>query len=328
MKITRTISLVIILLISGCDTFEIDIPDTSNRAVFERIWQLTDRHYAGFTATTVDWNGVYQVYAPQVTDNMDEQSFFDVMASMLDTLRDTHIHLDKGNQLAVFSPEMMSQFDLNVLNGYLRQRNNQAMYTYGKVSGQIGYFHIETFEGHYNGYEHIDQVLEAFRDCTGIIIDVRRNAGGDEDWARYIAGKFYKQDHAYSLYKVRNGPEHDDFSEAVQQVCQRAVNARTDVNLVLLIDNTVGSAGEDFTMMLKQVPGITLIGTLTGGRPGGIPTLVELPNGWTVQIPIGAQFTLEGAPLLHVGIAPDIHVTEIIPGRDMLLERAIYCLNQ
>lgn len=327
MKRISTIAIMALLLTATCDTFEIETPGNSNQAVFEMIWGQMDRFYAGFSASTINWDEVYQLYQAQVSPNLAEQPFFDLMAQMLDTLRDSHIRLKRANQSVGFSPEFSSQFDEEVLRTYLTQQSSHAMYTYGKVNPETGYFHIDTFEGHHSGYEHIDEILDELSDCTGIIIDVRRNAGGDENWARYVAGKFYEQNHVYSYYQVRNGPDHDDLSEAVYQECPQAPNARTDVNLVLLIDNTVGSAGEDFVMMLQQIPGITLIGTTTAGLPGGVPTQAELPNGWTLQIPIAAQFTLDGTPLLHQGITPDIQVAQAIPGRDMLIERAIEFLN-
>ena len=311
------------VLFSSCDDFSVEPVNRSNRAVFQQLWDIYDQRYGGFVASSLDWDSVYDAYEPLVNENISRKDFFDLMGGMLSNLRDNHVHLiDQGKSHAYWQP-ITRYYDADVIAGYLTNKRQQYMYTYGKVSPTIGYVHISTFENRYTGYEYFEQILREFGECKGIIIDVRSNSEGSELWARYIAGQFYQQDHAYGYNRVRNGVNHDDFAEPEYQVCPKASSPKTGISLVLLIDASVGSAGEDFTMMMQQIPQLTVIGTTTGGRPGGLPTLGELPNGWMYQVPISAQFTLEGELLLHKGIQPDIDVSEKIEGRDMMLERAI-----
>ena len=60
---------------------------------FQILWDEFDRYYALFEAKNVDWNALYDIYAPQVTDQMDDRGLFDILSAMLTHLNDVHVNL-------------------------------------------------------------------------------------------------------------------------------------------------------------------------------------------------------------------------------------------
>ena len=68
-------------------------PSTSPKAIFDEAWTFADREYSFFEFKNIDWDSVYTVYSSQVTDDMDEEALFEVLANMLYELRDGHVNL-------------------------------------------------------------------------------------------------------------------------------------------------------------------------------------------------------------------------------------------
>ena len=62
--------------------------------VFDYLWNKVDQQYAFFDVKGVDWDSVYEVYRPKVSDgDMHIDSLFQVCAAMLNTLQDGHTNL-------------------------------------------------------------------------------------------------------------------------------------------------------------------------------------------------------------------------------------------
>ena len=72
---------------------------------------------------------------------------------------------------------------------------------------------------------------------------------------------------------------------------------------MLLVDRGVYSAANDFTLRMKGLPFVTVMGTQTGGG-AGLPMSSELPNGWGVRFSSSRTFDASGADI-EFGIQPD-----------------------
>lgn len=76
---------------------------------------------------------------------------------------------------------------------------------------------------------------------------------------------------------------------------------------------------------MKGLAKVTVIGGQTGGG-GGLPTATEISNGWVLRVS-GSQFFDRNKLNIENGILPDIKVdilaTDLVNGKDSILERAL-----
>lgn len=317
----------IAFLTIGCEEVLIEPISESPRSVFQTIWQTYDMHYGAFTATNIDWDSVYNAYDPLVSEDHSDDGLFDLMAEMLDNLKDPHVWLISNRRFHSYDRDFPRTFNESNISKYVSNQKKRFMYTYGRIDGDIGYIHVSTFVFNEPGFDFIDEILSEFEDCSGLILDVRNNAGGSEELACFISSRFYDTDRMYSYHRLRNGPKRNDLASPQYQHCGPSTNSKTDIPIILLTDQSVGSAGEDFTLMLKVLPHVTVVGNFTGGRPGGLPVTRELQNGWLFYIPTSTQYTFDDQTFLNKGISPDILVTETVNGSDLIIEKAIEILH-
>lgn len=320
--------LAMLLTATSCEKILIPTEKDTPKEIFQALWNNCDSHYAGFIVKNIDWDSVYVAYEPQITNSLNEEQLFDILTEMLEILKDQHIWLQTEKEFYSYErAKPINYYYSDVINTYITTVKNQGIYTYGMLENNIGYFHISTFYANKEGYYFIDNILEEYKNCSGIIIDVRNNAGGSDIKAGFIASRFYDKKRDYCYYQTRNGMKHSDFSERFYQSLSPSHNARPDIPIVLLTDQSVGSAGEDFTLMLRILPQVIVVGDYTGANPGGIPRPMELQNGWIQYIPTGLQFTMADKLFVNTGIKPDVFAIDQQPGKDLMIEKAIEILN-
>ena len=92
----------VVALFASCVTQ--DVPDNTRRGNFEALWQTLDQHYCFFDykneAYGLNWNEVYQKYAPQISEQMSDKQLFEVLANMTYELRDGHVNLYAAHDVA------------------------------------------------------------------------------------------------------------------------------------------------------------------------------------------------------------------------------------
>ena len=85
--------------------------------------------------------------------------------------------------------------------------------------------------------------------------------------------------------------------------------------VVVLVNQGVYSAANDFTLRMKGLPQVKIVGVKTGGG-GGLPMSSELPNGWAVRFSSSRTYDADGADI-EQGITPDVVLKdEIARGAD------------
>jgi hypothetical protein len=316
-------------LFLSCEKLFIEPVENTPRGNFESLWKSYDLHYSCFVFKNINWDSIYHVYDGHINNELTDDQLFNLLSEMLGNLKDGHVWLITDKRFYAYSkPNQYTYFyNNNNITKYLSSVQKQNMFTYGKLEGNIGYFHIATFELNQNGYDFIDTIINEFSECNGIVIDIRSNRGGSEINAKLIASRFYDVKRAYGYRKLRNGQKHDDFTDKVYNYAEPSDNARPDIPIVLLTDRSVGSAGEDFTLMMRILPHVTVIGDYTAGNPGGSPVFRELQNGWIYYMPTGLQYTMDDEIFIDKGMKPDILVTEVQTGKDMMIEKAIEILK-
>ncbi len=152
--------------------------------------------------------------------------------------------------------------------------------------------------------------------ARGLILDLRRNNGGDLQVARRIAGQFLERG-APIARMIRRGREHDETAASGKR--------RFDGPLVVLIGPASASAAEVTAAALRDHRRALLV----GGESAGAVLLSQaypLPDGGKVTVAIADVLTPDGRRLEGVGVSPDLPVAQTLAavraGRDLPLEAA------
>ena len=336
MKQLTGILLAIFLLFTGCEkAFMDEDPKAEPREVFNVLWEEVDRKYTFFEFKNVDWDSVNAVYSSKIRSDMTDRELFDVLAEMLNTLKDGHVNLvsdfDRSRYWDWYL-DYPQNFDFTLLERhYLKDdyRISDDFTIYYKKFDSIGYMYVPTFRG--ANPQVLDEVLKTLQGTKGIIVDVRDNGGGSVSLAEALAGRFTDKKRKYAKWQYKNGPGHDDFTKIYPRFIEPEGNLQYTKPVVLLVNRSSYSATNDFALALDVLPHATLIGDTTGGG-GGIPYHNELPNGWTYRLSSTITWTndMENA---EAGIPPDIDIDMRKPdkqkNKDTILDTArVFLMRQ
>ncbi len=328
------LSVFFLMLFSSCDDLFLG-PDPENTPEnnFQILWEDFDKHYSRFEMKNVNWDSLYSVYRPQVNSGTSREQLFEIFSSMLSNLKDSHVRLETPWNYYVYQHDNFPQhFDMGIVeSNYLEITNRYKIFTYGPLGDDLGYIHINTFFAGEDDYNFIDNIIQTFENYRGIVVDVRNNDGGNGINAETVAGRFSDEERLYAYSRFRNGPDHDDFTELFPHYISPGGDEQFNKPIALLTNRYTGSAAEDFVLMMKVFPYVTLMGDTTGGNIGGHPITRELPNGWIYRMSTGLNYSSEYVSYEGEGIPPDIAVTisedDSLSGTDTILETAIRLLK-
>lgn len=318
------------LLLASCDKvlFEKD-PAADPVSNFEACWKELDEGYAFFEYKQIDWDSVYDVFRPQVNEDMSPIELFEVLSDMLYTLRDGHVNLTSSFNVSRnwdwylgYPPNF--DFDLLERNYWKDEQWYTGPLVHTWVDSAIGYVRYASF-GSPVSESQLDLVIARFQQARGLIIDLRDNGGGSLNLTYTIASRFADQKRLAYRFVVKDGPGHSDFSEPYEVYIEPSGERQYTGPVVILTNRSCYSATNTFVAVMKAFPHVKVIGDWTGGG-GGIPSSGELPNGWTVRYSATQSYLPGGFPI-EGGIPPDIRVDMLeedrLNGEDTILERAI-----
>ena len=176
--------------------------------------------------------------------------------------------------------------------------------------GKVAYVYLPDTAG--EGYEHFNRMFFAQIDKQAVIVDDRRNSGGQA--ANYVTDVLRRP--YLSSWKDRDGLIYDTPGGAIYGP------------KAMLIDQDAGSGGDFLPYAFKRLELGPLIGKRTWGGLIGISANPNLIDGGTLVVPFFRFYTPEGQwRVENEGVAPDIDV-ELDPvgvnkGRDSQLDAAI-----
>ncbi|MFQ5629588.1 MAG: S41 family peptidase, partial [bacterium] len=291
---------------------------------FEIFWHSFEENCALLTLTGVDWRAMYNQYRPQVTAATTEQELFDIFVQMVTPLNDRHtsvVAVINGQQTFfntgpvpaswwILLPGYRSLFSsihtTNYLdNGALNKAAND-LFEYGTINQSIGYLNILSYEG-YSGSEtaipnleleaaifteNLDTVLAEFQNMDALIIDIRWNGGGNDFLGLKLADRLTVQRRLGHSKQARFGG-YDEFTELHHRYFAPEGVQFLNKPVVLLTSGNTMSAADIQTMILKNLPNVTLIGETTYGI---FSSTFEhfLPNGWFFTLTNERVLSYEG----------------------------------
>ena len=296
----------LVLLASCVDEVEHDNTPTGN---FEALWEIMDEHYCFFSYKQIDWQAVYNKYKVRVSDKMSENQLFEVCCDMLSELRDGHVNLsysmDYGRYWA-WQEGYPKNFSDTLERRYLGTDYKIASsLRYRVLDDNIGYIRYDSFQKAI-GEGNLDDVLVYLALCRGLIIDIRNNGGGDLTTAEMLAGRFVHEKTLVGYMQHKTGTGHNDFSDLEPQYLEPSSNFRWHKPVCVLTNRSVYSAANSFTVMMRALPNVTIVGDHTGGG-SGMPMSNSLPNGWSVRYSACPMYDKDKQQT-EFGISPDVNV--------------------
>lgn len=313
-----------------------ELPDYPNSADgnFQAVWQAIDEHYCYIGEKGLDWDGVRRVYEPRAAACKTPAELFTVCAQMLDTLRDGHVNLISPSVTSYYKKwwtDYPQDFNLRtVQEHYLHFAYlNTGGMMYAKLAGgRVGYIYYPSFSV-MPGQSSLDGVLEYFRDCDALILDIRDNGGGLLTAGERLVARFINRKMTGAYIRHKTGPGHDDFSEPypVEYEPAEPGRVRWEKPVAVLTNRSCFSAANDFVCVMSELPQVTVIGARTGGG-GGMPFSTETPCGWGLRFSACPVTDVRGRSI-EEGIEPtagcEVHCTpwELADGRDAILDFAL-----
>lgn len=330
----KRIIYILLLPILSCKSSVFEDKSNDPPYIFESYWKEIDRNYSFFQYDRINWDSVYSVYRPLIEPSTSGDSLFKLLAKMTDLFHDAHttIYTPMGvaGNIYYFDKYQANQITLN--NSYFDYYRTGRIFEYGKLKkANIGYIKIRTFEGENKNFEEIDSLFQALNTTKGLIIDVRSNFGGEISNSQIIASRLTDSIKYACKYRVRNGPNHNDFSEWINVYITPANNGfHLDKPVAVLTNRESYSATEWFVLFAHLLPKAIIIGDTTGGG-SAMPIIRELPNGWLLQISNTQMMMSSGGDFQDIGLFPDIPVwiskQDSDQGIDTILEKAISVLD-
>jgi hypothetical protein len=305
---------------------------------FKYLWQKVEMGYSFFDVKEVHWDSVFHIYSLQITDDMTDEALFDVLANMLNELKDGHVNL--------YSPFKTSRYDISMLGPVnINFRNVKEFYLQEDytISGalhhgflenqQIGYIRYASFAGNLSN-QSLQYVFNRYKNTQGLILDIRQNGGGAVSNVFKLLSCFVKDKTPIYTSSIKSGykGQNDTSFSAPETVyaLPSSSNIYYAQPLVVLIDRGSYSASSFFSVACKALPHVTLVGDTTGGGLG-LPNGGQLPNGWTYRFSITRTMSMCGNNWEN-GIPPDIFIrlqdNHSSTGIDDVIDKAIeYILN-
>ena len=167
------------------------------------------------------------------------------------------------------------------------------------LTDEIGYIAFYQFAGESDKeFETALKTLTA-KGAKGLIIDLRDNPGGWVDQANNVADLFL--DEGESCYLVYKGGV-EDHSQYLTK------DGKTDVKLVILVNENSASSSEILTGALHDRADATVVGVKSFGKGiiQGVWSVGEKGSG--VQMTVAQYMTPNGNAVHETGIAPDVEV--------------------
>ena len=336
------------LLVSSCEKIFLE-EDEANTPInnFEIFWNDFDQHYSLFEVRRSNWDSIYNVYRPKVTEQTSDSELWNIFKSMITYLDDSHtmilqpkkdfdpdIHYFESGSSEVEMVE--EEFSLPLLtNKYLENisllENPKPglIHLSAKIKDKnIGYIYLNAIEA--ENPDFIDGIINQLKNHKAIILDLRNNTGGSDPVATQIAGRFATSEKLIYTVEERNGPGHSDFSGKISYYSKKTGKTFYDKPLVVLTDKITVSAAEVLLLHLKSFEQVTQIGDVTAGDFSDTSMRRFLPNGWQYRYSIFKFLLPNGKSLDGIGHIPNVYVrnTEdnIKNDEDKVIETAVQFL--
>lgn len=312
---------------------------TEAETTFTYLWDRFQQTYSLFEVKRVEWEALRRIYQPLTVQCTTPDDLFEVLARLLGHLNDYQVTLRTPDRefrsgkwaeapLTTSSSAPKRPVGEVVINNYLRgiyKVKLDGVFIYGWLGDYIGYVCIRKFEHVHASSEAIEQILLELAEAKALILDIRGNPGGDHQVGLTLAARFADRRRLCLMSRERKGGQ-SEFTEPRLWILDPEGLKPFTHPIVLLTDNQTVGAAENFTLALRTLPHVSIMGEATAGSNAETYT-DTLPNGWHVTVPYTYVTDHRGFCWEGLGIQPDIYVpkahSSLSQGRDKVLEFAL-----
>jgi retinol-binding protein 3 len=241
-------------------------------------------------------------------------------ADLFAVTHDKHVHIEYPTDPSSFddashpNAAQMHQFDQLINSGFLTVR---------RLRGNIGYIDVRAFSGDEEVGHVIDAVMTFVSHTDALIIDLRKNGGGNPRAAQTLEAYFFEKPQQITSLMIRD-PKTGVVTE-VQQYTDATVPGPLYLNkpIYLLTSNRTFSCAEQFTYDLRNLKRVIVVGETTrgGANPG---EFLSLGNAFGIFMPTGRAYSpITKTNWEGTGIAPDVAT----PAADALMRAYVMALT-
>jgi hypothetical protein len=308
--------------------------DASPLRNFKVCWKILDENYCFFDYKQIDWDSMYAKYSLQINESTDEMELFQILASMTQELQDGHVNVISKYYLSSYEGWFQyhpANFNWSIIQNYYKEGERSGDYDeirYALLSdNQIGYIYYGSFNESILESE-LNKIFNTFKDCKGLIVDVRDNGGGSLTNSDRLASRFLNTKTLCGYIQHKTGKGHNDFSEPYPLYLEPSHGDLWLKPVIVLTNRRCFSAANNFVSKMRVLPNVQTLGGSTGGG-SGFPFTSELPNGWRIRFSTSPILDIDKQHT-EFGIEPDIPVTltpeDVEKQKDTLIESAIQLL--
>jgi carboxyl-terminal processing protease len=190
-----------------------------------------------------------------------------------------------------------------------------------ELEGGFVYLRFDEFDGPDRRW--LSRELKKHVNAPGVVIDLRRNPGGETFSLGISIGEFFDRPVDCGTFISRAG------ARRVKNSWQLG-SAEYRGKVVVLVDRATGSAAEIFSAVLQDHGRATIVGRRTAGAVLA-SWFYRLPDGGELQLSREDYIAPKGRRIEAVGVQPDIEVPrrleDVRAGRDVDLEVALHVLR-
>jgi len=292
-------SLLLIPLLAGLSTQAIHARDTTlNQRVFDKAWTVVGNRYWDRNMGGNDWNAIRDEYYPRAMAARDEKQLYAVVNRMLDQLDDSHVYATSPSDLR-WSKESSEERELPPARRASR------------LEGGILLLAFNQFDPGDDRW--IARELNATPDLRGVILDLRNNAGGQDDVLDKIAGLFTTRREV--LIRLTG-------KKTIEERTRGAGPGNYQGPLALIVGPDTASAAEILAFFLGESGRAHTVGQKSAGAvTGGVDH--DLPGGGVLTVAEYDIRTANGTRLEGEGFRPRYRVPVARTPRDLALAKAI-----
>ncbi|WP_298288987.1 S41 family peptidase [uncultured Lutibacter sp.] len=315
-----------------------------HKKAFKELSQILPSKYSYASHKNVNWETLLKQNESAFQNAKTTSKFTLLLTNMLKKAEDPHIWVEYEGKRYIPSTAKLGEINYN--SKYIVSIiQNKKTSKYGFIAGNIknvAYISIPNwsnnldelvykFQDENNTIElSFEDVLKELFKYENLIIDVRDNRGGNENYAKVFASYFAKDTIPYEKVVSYNKQSKKFDNSHIKKIYPNKKNHNYSGNVYVLSSSAVMSSNESFILMMKTLPNTKVVGMTTYGGSGN-PKAYDLSNGIKVYLPSWKAYTLEGDLIEDHGIKPDIEIIttekEFI-NRDVLIDRVLKMIKK
>ncbi|MFW5881321.1 MAG: S41 family peptidase [Roseicyclus sp.] len=169
---------------------------------------------------------------------------------------------------------------------------------------RISTFNDQTYPNLRDGLEEMIEEVGGLENLTGVVVDLRNNAGGLLSEAIRVTDAFLDQGEIVST-RGREPQDGDRFNATEGDMIE-------GLPMVVLVNGGSASASEIMAGALQDHRRAVVVGTNTFGK-GSVQSVMPLPGNGAMRLTTSLYYTPSGRSIQALGVAPDIVVEQREP---------------